>query len=278
MKNMTIGFIGVGNLASAVIAGSVQSGKFAGSDFWVYDMFAEKAAENSRRFSTNVAESAQEIVEKCGTVVLAVKPKDFAGLLGELSYVLGEKDPLIVSVAAGLRLDYLAACLPHKAKFARIMTNLNAAVGEGMTAYTVNDLVSEAEKVFLDAFCRSFGDAMELDESLFPQYGVLAGCVPAFVYKFTDELARAGVQTGLRKDLALRIAAQTVLGSAKNLLESDVHPAAWVDRVCTPAGTTIEGVMALDEGCFADSVHKAVLASYQKDKAIQKEKDNSVQK
>ena len=273
-----VGFIGVGNLASAVISGSIRSGSFSGSDYLVYDLFSDKTAENARLYGTTAAQTAQQIVEACDTVVLAVKPKDFASLLSSLASALEQNAPLIISVAAGLTIDYLSSCLPYDAKIARIMTNLNAAVGGGMTAYTVSARVSDAEKEFLDSFCRSFGDALELDEGLFPQFGVLAGCVPAFVYKFTDELARAGVKTGLRKDLALRIAAQTVLGSAQNLLESSVHPVEWVDRVCTPAGTTIEGVMALDEGGFGDSVHKAVIASFEKDKAIQREKDASVKK
>ena len=275
---MKIGFIGVGNLASAVIAGSIASGRFSGSDYLVYDLFAEKVAENVQRYSTSAASSAQQIAETCDVVVLAVKPKDFAALLASLTSALKANDPLLISVAAGLRIGYLASCLSFDAKIARIMTNLNAAVGEGMTAYTVNARVSDAEKAFLDHFCRSFGDALELDESLFPQFGVLAGCVPAFVYKFADELARAGVQMGLRKDMALRIASQTVLGSAKNLLQSDLHPVEWIDRVCTPAGTTIEGVAALDAGGFANAVHRAVLASYQRDQAIQREKDASVKK
>ena len=271
-----IGLIGVGNLATAVLTGSIKSSCYAGSDFLLYDVFSDKTEAVCQKFSASAAASSRQIAERCDVVVLAVKPKDFPALLQELSPVLQAHDPLIVSVAAGLCIDFLQACLPYPAKIARIMTNLNASVGEGMTAYAVNARVSGEEKAFLDAFCRSFGDALELDESLFPQFGVLAGCAPAFVYKFTDELARAGVQMGLRKDMALRIAAQTVLGSAKNLLESGIHPAEWVDRVCTPAGTTIEGIMALDACGFADAVHEAVAASYEKDQTIQRAKDASV--
>ena len=268
---MKIGFIGVGNLASAVLSGCIRSGKFTGSDFLVYDVFPGKTEESGRKFGTAAAQSAQQVASSCDVVFVAVKPKS----VGD---ELRANDPLVVSVAAGLTMDYLAACLPYEAKIARIMTNLNAAVCGAMTAYTVNGRVETAQKQALDAFCRAFGDAIELEEGQFSQFGVLAGCVPAFAYQFVDALARAGVQMGLRKDLALRIAAQTVLGSAQVAAESDAHPYALIDRVCTPAGTTIEGIMALDAHGFTNAVHKAVLASYEKDQAIQKEKEKSIQK
>ena len=150
------------------------------------------------------------------------------------------------------------------------MTNINASVGGAMTAYCPNERVSAQEKAFLDTFCKSFGDAIELEENFFSQFAVLAGCVPAFAYKFVDEIARAGVQIGIRKDLALRIAAQTVLGSAAAVAQEDAHPYALIDRVCTPGGTTIEGIAALDALGFNDAVHQAVLASYGKDCAMSK--------
>lgn len=267
---MKIGVIGTGNLASAVIGGSVRSGTFSGEDFLVYDLFADKVQACCEKFGASAADSAQQIAEACDVVILAVKPKDFASLLAQLSPALEARDPLVVSVAAGLSLDYLTGCLSYAPRLARLMTNLNAAVCGAMTAYCPNARATDGDKAFLERFCKSFGDALELDESLFAQFGVLAGCVPAFAYKFIDEIARAGVQIGVRKDLALRIAAQTVLGSAQVVLESSVHPYALIDRVCTPGGTTIDGVAALDALGMNDAVHQAVVASYEKDRALAK--------
>ena len=243
---MKIGFIGTGNLATAVIGGSIRSGRYTGAQITVFDLFADKVRENNAKFGTNAAETAQQIAQSCDVVVLSVKPKDFPALLNTLSDTLRAHDPLILSVAAGLSTAYLASLLPYEAKLARLMTNINAAVGGAMTAYCTNSRVTTQEKAFLDDFCHSFGDALELDESLFAQFGVLAGCVPAFAYKFVDEIARAGVQIGVRKDLALRIAAQTVLGSAQRAALGDAHPYELIDRVCTPGGTTIDGMLALD--------------------------------
>ena len=267
---MKIGVIGAGNLASAVISGSVASGKFKGEDFFLYDLFTEKLEENHKKHGTNIAVSATEAASNCDVVILAVKPKDFGALLESLSDVLKQNNPLILSVAAGLTIEYIASFLPYEAKIARIMTNINAAVGGAMTAYCPNDKVSKDEEAFLDTFCKSFGDAIKLDEQLFPQFSVLAGCVPAFAYKFIDELARAGVKIGVAKNVALRIAAQTVLGSAKAVLQSDAHPYELIDRVCTPAGTTIDGISALMENGFENAVMKAVESSYNKDKALKK--------
>ena len=275
---MKIGVIGTGNLATAVIGGSIRSTSVSGDMFLVYDLFADKVRETCERFGTSAAESARQIAETCDVVILAVKPKDFAALLSGLAPFLQAHDPLILSVAAGLSLDVLASYLPHKAKLARLMTNINASVGGAMTAYCFGTRVTDAEKKFVADFCRTFGDATELPEELFAQFGVLAGCVPAFAYKFVDEIARAGVQIGVRKDLALRIAAQTVLGSAQRAAVADAHPYELIDRVCTPGGTTIDGMMQLDACGFSDAVHKAVVSSYEKDRRLAKAKEEESKK
>lgn len=270
---MKVGVIGTGNLATAVLGGSIKSGSFSGDMFVVYDLFADKVRQTCETFGTSAAESARQIASACDVVILAVKPKDFASLLASLAPELQAHDPLIVSVAAGLSLQVLASYLPYEAKLARLMTNINASVGGAMTAYCFGTRVTSAEKAFVRDFCGSFGDATELDEALFAQFGVLAGCVPAFAYKFVDEIARAGVAIGVRKDLALRIAAQTVLGSAQRAACADAHPYELIDRVCTPGGTTIDGMLQLDACGFSDAVHKAVVSSFEKDRRLAKAKE-----
>ena len=275
---MKVGVIGTGNLATAVLGGSIRSGRFTGDTFVVYDLFKEKVCETCEKFGTSAAESARQIAGSCDVVILAVKPKDFASLLASLASDLQAHDPLLLSVAAGLSLDVLASYLPYEAKLARMMTNINASVGGAMTAYCFGARVTDAEKEFVSSFCASFGDATELDESLFAQFGVLAGCVPAFAYKFVDEIARAGVAIGVRKDLALRIAAQTVLGSAQRAACADAHPYELIDRVCTPGGTTIDGMLQLDERGFSDAVHQAVISSFEKDRRLAKAKEEGSKK
>lgn len=267
---MKIGVIGTGNLSTSVISGAVRSGKMKGDSFVVFDLFQEKAQECCEKYGTVLAASPEDVAASCDIVMLAVKPKDFPNLLQSLAPTFEKHDPIVLSVAAGLTMDFLQSFLPYDAKMIRIMTNINAAVCGAMTAYCPNARITADEEAFMDDFCKLFGDAIKLEEMYFSQFAVLAGCVPAFAYKFIDEIARAGVQMGIRKDLSLRIAAQTVFGSAKVLTESDAHPYALIDRVCTPGGTTIEGIAKLDELAFNDAVHKAVLASYEKDCALSK--------
>lgn len=275
---MRIGVIGAGNLATAVLTGSIRNGAFPAEDFYLYDLFTDKVNALHDSLGTQIAGSPADVAAQSDVVILAVKPKDFAALLQQIEPALSQKDPLVISVAAGLSTAYVGSFLPYGAKIARIMTNINASVGGAMTAYCFGSRVTQDEKDFLQRFCLSFGDAVELEETMFAQFGVLAGCVPAFAYKFVDEIARAGVQIGVRKDLALRIAAQTVLGSARVAGMGEVHPYALIDRVCTPGGTTIEGIAALDALGFSDAVHQSVLRAYEKDLALAKTKEQEKNK
>ena len=142
------------------------------------------------------------------------------------------------------------------------------AVLEAMSAYCCNENVSDEQKALAEKLCGSFGKVMPLSEDFFPLFGVIAGCAPAFSYMFIDALARAGVKNGMAKQAALKIAAQTVYGSAKQILESDTHPWELIDRVCSPGGTTIEGVASLQEDGLDAAVTHAVEAALDKDKRI----------
>ena len=144
---MKIGFIGVGNLASAVITGSINSGAFKGEDFTLYDLFQKKVEDTCAKFGTNSVRSANEVASSCDVVILAVKPKDFSSLLESLAADFQKNNPFIISVAAGLTVDFISSFLPYEAKVARIMTNINASVGGAMTAYCTNEKVSKEDCV-----------------------------------------------------------------------------------------------------------------------------------
>ena len=148
------------------------------------------------------------------------------------------------------------------------MPNINAVVSESCTAYCTNELVTDSEKENIETLFSSIGTITEIEESVFPLFGVIGGCSPAFVYMFIDALARAGVQHGMKKELALKFAAQSVLGSAKTVLESNEHPFELIDKVCSPGGTTIEGVISLQADGFETAVHNAVKKAVEKDKKL----------
>jgi pyrroline-5-carboxylate reductase len=172
---------------------------------------------------------------------------------------------LLISIAAGKTTEFIRKSLTHDNRIIRVMPNINAKVGEAMSAYTANEQATVDDKLLCEKIFGGVGQVINLEETYFPLFGVIAGCAPAFGYMFIDALARAGVKNGMKKDTALMIAAQTILGSAKMILESNEHPWELIDQVCSPGGTTIEAVTSLQSDGFESAVHNAV------DKAIQKD-------
>jgi len=260
---MKVGFIGTGVMAGAMLESALAAGFLRAEDVLVYDKNPEAAA----RFSTETASGAVQVAAQCDIVQLGVKPQDLPALLEEIDEVLHARKSLVVSIAAGVPLKRIAV-YAHRA--ARLMPNINATAGQGMTAYYAADRVGREDLDWLRGYCECFGRAVHLEEKHFSAFTALAGSAPAFVYLFLDELARAGVTAGLPKALALEIATQTVFGSAALVRESNQHPYELVDRVCSPGGTTIAGINALREHGFAHAVSQAVLASYRRDQDLGK--------
>lgn len=263
-----LGFIGTGNMATAIIKGVLKSGMLKGEDIAVYDIVKEKAKALADEYGVNAFESENAIARKCDKVVLSIKPNIFPSLLEKIGAELKENNPLIVSIAAGKTTEFIRSCLPYDAKIVRVMPNINAKVGGAVSAYCGNGNVSESDLSFVKELCESFGIAVNIGENLFSTYSAIGGCSPAFVYMFIDSLARAAVKNGMPKATALEVAAGTVLGSAKMILESDEHPWQLVDQVCSPGGTTIEGVVSLQKDGFESAVINAVQAAIDKDKRL----------
>lgn len=265
---MTIGFIGGGNMAGAIIRGLLAAGVYRAGEILVTDITPERSGECAARLGVTPAETARELVERSDTVVLAVKPVVFSALLPELSAVLRTKNPLVVSIAAGKTLDFIEEQLGFSPALVRVMPNINAKVSASMSAFCANANVSQEQKKQVARMFGAVGQVKELDEHFFPLFGVIAGSAPAFACLFIDSIARAAVKNGMQKQVALEIAAQTVLGSAKLILESGEHPWALIDQVCSPGGTTIEGIAALQENGLETAVCKAVDAAVEKDKRL----------
>lgn len=262
---MNIGFIGCGNMGAAIIKGITEAGIIRGSEIFVYDAAASCLEKASADYGITACGSAKEVIKNAGYVVLAVKPNMITAVLNEVDAALAEKNIVLISIAAGKTIKFIRDNLSHDNKIIRIMPNINAKVAAACSAYCANGKVTEEEKREIEKIFGAVGEIMELPESSFSLFGVLAGCSPAFVYMFIDALARAGVKNGMKKDVALKIAAQSVLGSAKMILESGTHPFELIDQVCSPGGTTIEGVVSLQTDGFEAAVHKAV------DKAVDKD-------
>lgn len=260
-----IGFIGCGNMASAIINGAVASGFVNACDVFVYDIDKNKAEGIS---GVKVCASADEVVKSVYAVVLAVKPQVFPAVLPEIKDAARENGTAVISIGAGKTLEFIGSYLDAETAVVRVMPNINAKIGEAMSAVCKNEKADGELLRFVKELCNSFGEVIELPEAQFPLFGVIAGCSPAFSFMYIDAMARAAVKNGMSKDNALKISAQAVLGSAKMIAEDSAHPWALIDSVCSPGGTTIEGVASLQRDGFEAAVMNAVNAALEKDKRL----------
>ena len=263
-----LGFIGCGNMATAIINGAVKSGFLKGEDICVYDTDVAKSESLKDGLGVNVLSSASDVAENSYVVVLAVKPQVFPVVLPQIKDAVAKNDTAIISIGAGKTLNYIISFFEDDTPVIRVMPNINAKVGASMSAVCKNENVDDGLFDFAKELCKSFGDVIELPESQFSIFGVIAGCSPAYAFMFIDSMARGAVLNGMSREQALKISAQAVLGSAKMMLESSENPWALINSVCSPGGTTIEGVATLQNENFDKVVMDAVQASYEKDKRL----------
>lgn len=271
---MKLGFIGVGNLAGAILKGVVASGKISPEEILIYDLNTQRLNELKDLHKVSVAVSANQVASECENVVIAVKPKDIASVINKIREDVKINKPLIISTAAGTETSSIGSMFGYEveARVVRIMPNINAAVGESMTAACRNMYVSDEEMNFALDFCTCFGSVSEIPESYFSAFTAVAGSAPAFAYMFADALTQAAVKYGLPAEASQTIAAQMLLGSAKMLLESPLSVSELIRNVCSPGGTTIEGVCSLKETGFENSVIKAIDKTVEKDRLMSQEK------
>lgn len=229
---------------------------------------AETVAENLGAVAGDISEVAAE----CKYIFLGVKPQMMAGMLGEIADTLKKRQDgfVLVTMAAGLSLDTIAGMADVKSPIIRIMPNTPASVGKGMILYCTNSLVSkEDEMEFVEAMSDA-GSVDNIPETLIDAGSAVSGCGPAFVYMFIGAMADGGVKCGLPRDKALKYAAETVVGAAEMVLRTGKHTEELKDAVCSPAGSTIEGVSTLENFAFRASVETAVVNSFERTKELGK--------
>ena len=262
-----VGFIGMGNMASAIASGMIQSGFALPQNILAFDKDQEKLHAFCAAHGIREALSNEDIVRLADVVVLAIKPNMFASVLPPLREVAAEKRPLFVSIAAGTplqRIESLLGTLP----VVRVLPNVNAQVGAGMAALCRNEHATPEDLDYVESLFDSLGKTVRIEERLFGIFSAVAGASPAFTFMFIEGLARGGLKAGMTKQQAVMAAAQAVMGSAKLVLESQQAPSVLVDTVCSPGGTTIAGVAALEENAFVGAVMQAVEAADQRDKEL----------
>ena len=261
MSKYEAGFLGAGNMGGALAAAAAR--QVTGERVAVSCSTPAHSAAAAERLGCRAA-APEEILRESRFVFLGVKPQMLDGVVQSLSAPVAASEGVFVSMLAGVQLERLERTLGADKKIIRILPNTPCAVGQGVVLYTAANIREEAAlTAFLDAMAPA-GQLVELSEKQIDAASAVSGCGPAYVYAFIHAMAMGGVRCGLKYDVALRLAAQTALGSAQMVLETGEHPESLKVKVCSPAGTTIEGVKALEEHAFGSAVMDAVSAAWRR--------------
>ena len=264
---MKIGFIGCGNMASAMIGGILRQGLFAKDEIIVSNLTEVGIRRSHEKLGVVTTLDNREVAEKAKLVFLAVKPQFYEEVITQIKDIL-TPEHMIVGIAPGKTLAWLEDKCGLPLKVVRLMPNTPAQVGEGMTGACVNDKVTEEDLKQICAITDSFGRTEVVPERLMDAVGAVSGSSPAYVFMFIEAMADAAVAQGMPRKQAYQFAAQAVLGSAKMVLETGLHPGELKDMVCSPAGTTIEGVRTLEKAGLRSAVYEALQACAEKGKRL----------
>ena len=253
---MKIGFIGCGNMATAMLKGILKSGEVAATD-----MIASAKSDKTRKkieqeLGIQKADTNAQVVDFADVVFLAVKPQFLEGVLDEIKDSVKEGQ-IFISIAPGKTLQWLGEHLGMHTKVIRTMPNTPALVGEGMTAACPNQYVTEKDKAYALKLLGAFGKVEVVPEHMIDAVVAVSGSSPAYVFMLIEAMADGAVAEGMPRAQAYEFAAQAVYGSAKMVLETKKHPGELKDMVCSPAGTTIEAVRVLEQSGFRSAVIEA---------------------
>lgn len=264
------GIIGAGNMGYPLIKAAVAT--FGGNEVIYTDVSEARLQFVKGETGVDYAKDNLTVVTQCRYLVLAVKPQFFPQVLKEIKDSVSTEQ-IVISIAAGVTIDTIKEVLGENIRIVRAMPNTPAMVLKGMTGISFSDNTFRGEeKEVIDQFFKSFGKYEVFDEHLMNAVVCANGSSPAYVYMFIEALADSVVSYGIPRDKAYTLAAQTVFGSAAMVLETGEHPGRLKDNVCSPAGTTIAAVKALEEHGFRNSIMKATDACYEKAVELSKKK------
>ena len=257
---LRIGFLGAGKMATALAHGWLQSGLTASQHLCASDPIPAACAQFKKSTGADALPGNLRVVSQSDILVLAVKPQNMAELLGEIRAGIQARH-LLISIAAGITLKQIADAVGVDKRIIRVMPNTPCLVGASASAFAASTAATPADLQLVERLLNSVGRAVQVPEKLLDAVTGLSGSGPAFVAVIIEALSDGGVRMGLPRDLATMLAAQTVLGSAKLLLETGLHPGQLKDMVASPAGTTIAGLHALERGGLRATLIDAVEAA-----------------
>ena len=260
-------FIGAGAMGEALVKGLLAAGTYAPADLILYDVDAGRVGALATATGARAAANPAEAAQGADVILIAVKPQVIESALAPLRDGITPAQT-VVSIAAGVTTARLEACFAQPVPVVRVMPNTPALVGEAATAICAGKNAGPQHTAQARRIFAAVGVAVDADEKLLDAVTGLSGSGPAYVFAFIEALADGGVRAGLPRDIALKLAAQTVLGSAKMVLETGEHPGVLKDRVASPGGTTIAGLHALEQGAFRGVVMDAVLAAAERSKEL----------
>jgi pyrroline-5-carboxylate reductase len=262
-----LGIVGAGKMGEAILAGALAKGLYAPGEVILSVRSEKHRQELEQKYGVCATLDNKAIAADASVILLAVKPKAIVEVLGAMS---GSLKPvaLIISTAAGVPIEAIESRVPSFVGVVRAMPNMAVAVGEGMTALSRGKNVSDEGIKLAEGLFGAVGGVVTLDEEHMDAVTGLSGSGPAYIYIVIESLADGGVKMGLPRDVAIKLAAQTVLGAAKTVLVTGEHPAKLKDQVTTPAGVTIDGILELEEGGVRVALIKSVVKATERSRQL----------
>lgn len=264
---MKIGFIGLGNMAKAIIEGILLKEIVSVSDIMGSELLSTAREQAKAKYGIDVTEDNKKVAAAADILFLAVKPQFLGQVIEEISESIHD-NTIVLSIAAGKTIAFMEQAFGKQVKLVRCMPNTPALVLEGCTGFCINDNITEEDKKHVLQLLQSFGKASIVEEHLMDVVVAVSGSSPAYVFLLIEAMADGAVAGGMSRQLAYEFAAQAVLGSAKMVLETGKHPAQLKDMVCSPGGTTIEAIKVLEEMGFRASIMDAMEACVEKSKSL----------
>ena len=267
MKKPKVAIIGAGKMGEAIIAGLLKSGEYGSKDIQAVEVVESRRQYINQTYKVKCFGEVKKAVDFGDIVLMAVKP----GVVGKVLEQIGplmKRGKVLVSIAAGVTLEFMRKFVPEKIPIVRVMPNLACSVREAMVTFCPTPNITEEELDMVTHMLSLLGKTMRLDEKYLNLATGLVGSGPAYIYLIIDALADAGVRLGLPKDVSITLAAQTTLGAAKIVIETGEHPIKLKDKVATPAGTTVEGLLELERGGLRATIISAVTKAAEKAKRL----------
>lgn len=272
-----VGIIGVGNMGEAIVRGFLNKKIFKSDEIIVSDVSQERLDFIINKYGVAGTKDNKRLANLSEIIILAVKPKDLEKTVKQILYYLNFSK-ILISVLAGISIKKLRDLTNEEIKIVRVMPNTPALVGEGVIAVSFDEDISnkslnETEKEYILKILSALGEVYQVKEDLMDCITALSGSGPAYIFNLIDAMAQGGVKQGLTYDLALKLATQTVLGSAKLLKETKEHPAILRDKVSSPAGTTIYALHKLEKNGFKNAIIEAIEEATKRSKELGNNRD-----